>query len=279
MDVGGSVTVAGSIQVNSCDNNDGINVHTSGSVTAAEINVVGADSVSCDARCTPAPNYDADVLADPFASRSIPTCSGCPHKSNPNCTAAGCYGVAGNYLIDPGIYDSGISIGDLGGKTVTFKSGTYILDNSLLVDPKTGGQVFSCGAAGAPGGCGSTAGVTFYYAGTSGNMRFASGSSTLAAPTTDTDGENEGMLFWQTKDNTNRFVVDSATTVNFSGVVYIPNALIDFTSDGSTTTAPYTIFVSKTLSLSTHTVFNSNVSSLTNGSPTSPGGGRVSIVE
>ncbi len=256
--------------------------------------VTGNYSITNGASVTPTPVAHVPAQTDPLAYVSAPSVPAlaCAQNTNPasyNITSA-TYGpqtrcnalTVGNARVvnfTGGTYDSyGISIGGM--STVTFGSGTYILEGGGLsigngATVTFSGTTFILEGGGLNLGGGSHitgTGVTFYNTtgGTYGYkpMSIANGTSvTLSAPTT---GSLAGILFFQDRNTpsvaANATDFSGGANVILSGSLYFPSVKLTY-NNGSNTNASYTILVAKTLSFSGGTRVKADYSSLPNGAP------------
>jgi hypothetical protein len=234
----------GGFSVNGCAViDDGTFNATGGTSTASAFDVSGA--IDKTKGVTPAPT-SAPAQADPcpalapcaYLTANPPATSPCGTGSN------GGTNVNASGTIGPGVYCNGLKIS---GGTVTMNPGLYVI---------TGGNGGNNGLFTVTGGTVNGSGVSFYIASaaqsgtasgasvamTGGTMNFtplstaysynkqAGGTGTL--PT--------GLLFYQPSANTNQMkltggggsVACPAASPDFSGVFYMPGALLDITGGG-----------------------------------------------
>ncbi len=153
-------------------------------------------------------------VADPYASLSVPTVSGCDHNS---------LSVGKNtpMPLQPGTYCNGLSVA--GGANASFAPGVYVI---------SGGQFKIEGGATLSG-----TDVTFVLTGSGGNYAttyIAGGADVkLHAPTT---GPWAGVLFYQDPKAPSGGInyLQGGSTSSFQGAVYFPSQALSF-SGGNTT--------------------------------------------
>jgi Flp pilus assembly protein TadG len=181
-------------------NSSSANMHGA-TINAGAISYAGSapnENGATFSKATPAPSLPA---VDPCLQ-----ISGCAYlKNNPPSTTPCNSTYAGNGFMSPGCYGSV----DLGKGTVLFNPGLYIINGAF-----NGNQATMTQAAG-------SGGVTFYITST-GSMNLNKTTIDLSAPTT---GNTAGMLFYSTNTSAPNF---NKTGSNFSGVVYLPNADVNF---------------------------------------------------
>jgi hypothetical protein len=97
-----------------------------------------------------------------------------------------------------------------------------------------------------------------------GSFTIGSGSTlNITAPTTATNGDNQGMALWMDKNmptNTSSDTVSSSSTVNLNGVLYAPTQNVTW-SGNSGTTATCSQIVAKTITFTGGGTFSHNCSS------------------
>jgi hypothetical protein len=163
-----------------------------------------------------------------------------PPTLNPVPLAAGRYCAPG-----------GISVN--GGRNVTLGAGNYVV---------TGGGISFNGT-----GTVSGTDVTLYLraAGGAVSINTTPGSSRTVNLTAPTAGTRAGILFYQNPGNASTATINGTPGSKFQGAFYFPDAALNLSNTGSN--AAYTIAVAKSLALSGTTLFPSDYSSLTLGSP------------
>lgn len=189
------------ISVPTCKVYDDSSLSLSGgsSVDAKSINVVGSTSLGGGSTTSPSPNTISS-FPDPLAFVQAPTVPG-------SCTAV-INNTSGTY--SQGCYSS-ITVSS--GNTVNFSPGLYVVNGNMTVQ---GGTVTGTG------------GVTFYV---TGQVKFqgASSSTDLTAPTS---GEYKGILFFQSRTDSQQFQFTGGSGGTIEGIIYAPDAQILF-SGGS----------------------------------------------
>jgi hypothetical protein len=163
--------------------------------------------------------------------------------------------------ISPGVYCDGITV--VGNAKVTLKPGLYTI---------RGGE-FSAGGSSELRGVG----VTFFLTNKGTDFAMVKLTSTVLDFSPPTTGPYKGLLFFQDRDtpldNTKNNILAGNGVVNFSGLVYMPRAQLDFRG-GSSSASLNMFLVTRKLSF----VGNSYISS--GGASLQPSGlTTVSLVE
>jgi hypothetical protein len=211
------VTGSGDISIPACsiyiDSSDAKAMYTTGSgtISAAQIGIVGGaynlQTVS------PAPATGMIPVANPLAYLDAAE----PFVTS-GCTTVISYG-SGTHTLDPGCYAKIAISGS--GTVVNFNPGTYIING-------TGINILSINGSGTITG----AGVTFFVTGGGSATVTGSTTMTLSAPTS---GTYDGILFWQSHNDTSDFTFTGSGSTNLNGIFYCSKALLNFTgSQGST---------------------------------------------
>ncbi len=218
---------------------DDENLSGRGRITAASIGVHGTSR----AATTPPAITGILQASDPLSYLPAPGGGGGP-QLNLNNTTPG----RGTYTVTPGNYQ-GISIApSFGNRNVNLNPGTYVISGPGGLSFQGNGTV-------------SGTGVTFYLSG--GAVNFANSQTIqLTAPT---NGTYAGILFFQSAGNGSAATINGGGGSQLQGALYFPGATL--TMNGAGTGAAYMILVAKTLNLDTNISFNSNYTSLANGSP------------
>ena len=172
-------------------------------VTANKIQVRGTVQKSGNAAFNPSPVTGSASFADPLSGLTAPSYG----------SASPAVSVSGNssQTLNPGVYTS---IAVSGNGSLTLNPGTYVIT--------TGG--FTVSANGAVKG----SGVTIYDAGGSINLS-GNGNISLTAPTT---GAYAGVLFFQSRTNSNVITLSSNGMVIPGGLIYAPDAAIAISGNG-----------------------------------------------
>jgi hypothetical protein len=202
-----SIAVGGAVYVDS-NSSTALLVSGSAGITAGAIQVVGGFSSTSTTSLQPTPTTGAPVLADPLAALPVPV------VSTPD---QGTISVSGNtpVILNPGIYDQIIVSG---GATLTLNPGVYVIK---------GGGLAASGNATVVGN-----GVLIYNAGSNypslgGNFGGISlsgnGGLTLSAATS---GPYAGVTIFQERDNGRALALGGNATLNLTGIVYAPGALV-----------------------------------------------------
>jgi len=222
-----------------------LTVTSSGSSTpivAESIGIVGGYSET-GGTVSPTPVDGIVPVSNPLAYLQPPTEGTCQPTSS--FVASG-----GTLSIPQGSYCSGLSI-TASGTTVNFASGTYYIGGSGL-SVVGSGDTFN------------GTGVTFYIA--AGSVNFTASGSTydFTAPTS---GTYNGILFYQsTSDSSSATITESGTDSIFEGVLYFPDAALNFTASGSSTSL-YLAFVVNSLNITTSSTTIYDYASLYGTSP------------
>ena len=199
------------------------------SVGAGNYTVQGAVTNN-GATVSPAPTT-GPVVTDPYAGLTAPTQ---PANTSSSC----CSPVGGTTTLQPGYYSSGLNFNG-SGYTVTLAPGLYYFASGITL-----GQVNYTGN-----------GVIIYIAGGQFNMNSAA-QMTLTAPTAAQIAANPSaysgctascanMLIWQSATNSNAMILDSGSSVELGGAIYVPDAQV--TLNGGATAAAYGMVVVQSL--------------------------------
>jgi Flp pilus assembly protein TadG len=181
-------------------------ISSNAGIQAGYAKVAGGVSDTSTGTITPAAQTGAAQMADPYAALPAPPTAGC--------------GGGTNVVLDsvtttrsPGVYCGGLTI--KGNANVTFNPGVYVIkDNDFLIDSNSRVQ---------------GAGVFFYLHGTGNKFHFDSNSILqLSAPTS---GVYAGVLFFAARDNAMEHRIDSNTSAQVSGTMYLPNSTGNFNSN------------------------------------------------
>lgn len=237
-----SIKVTGGGVVNSgeCDlyNNstsaDATDVSGGSSLTAKDAYLVGNYGVSGGSSFTVPGNLEtgATAAADPYASRTMPTYSGC---NQTNLT------VTGTMSLSPGVYCGGISVHG----TANFASGVYIIDGGNL--SMVAGGVINA-----------TSGVTFiltHHTGTNNGSVSITGGGTVNVTALST-GPTAGIAFWldgpPQGGQTDNFTAGSNQAI--TGVIYGAQRTVSYAGT-STATSPCLQIVADTIDLAGNATF------------------------
>jgi Flp pilus assembly protein TadG len=220
---GGTVSAPGcNVTVNSSSGSSISMV--SGSVTAQKVTTAGGTSLTSGATITPSATTGAAVVADPYASLSMPSFGGCSYASGTSFQSSGtAYHFTGGTR-----FCGNTSIGG-NGSTASFAAGIYYF---------TGNTYFSNASVTI------AAGVTFVVTGATAStaaptFQFVNSSTvTFSAPTSTANGGIVGVAFWQTCPVPNASGADSnvngtiyfseGSTISVSGVFYAPCGTMQF---------------------------------------------------
>jgi len=170
-------------------------------------------------------------MPDPFQAEitagtlSIPT--------QPAVSSTCCNPVGGTTTLQPGYYSSGLNFNG-SGYTVTLSPGIYYFGGGVNV----GGVTIN------------GTGVTIYMASGQFNMNSAS-TINLTAPST---GPTAGLVIWQPASNTSQMNLDSGSSSNWKGGVYLPGAQL--TLNGSSNAAGYGMIVANSVMMNSSITLN-----------------------
>ncbi len=217
LELKGSVSVIGpdcNIYGNSSNSYDVVDPHTPNNyLTGKSVQAIGYGHHYLE-NVTPPLTYAPELIPDPFASRDIPTASSCDFTSKKI--------SSGTATLSPGTYCNGLQIS--GGATVTLNPGTYVI----------GGGTFKVNGATVTG-----SDVTVVLADNDTDLDLRNATLRLSAPRS---GTYESMVMMAARVDTNDSFVNS--TVDLYGVVYMPNAAIDWNNSGTPTiTAKWTVWI------------------------------------
>jgi Flp pilus assembly protein TadG len=266
LDSNASIDVTGcAVHINS-GHSSALSLNSNSNVTADNILIAGTGDydVASNAWVDPTPQTGAAAISDPLASlqSTEPTPAACvAARTNRTYTA--------NATLLPGTYCGGIVID--GNPTITMTPGIYILKHSSTGDPKFGGGTVSAGerragtfrtlSNSAVNGLG---GVFIFLTGLTGlngtNPIIDFNSNTQVNLNAPTSGPYAGVVFYQ--DNalvglTNR--LDSNSTKNYRGAVYLPNSDILVDSNGSiNTNIECSIFIARRFRFDSNAQFTGN---------------------
>lgn len=227
--------------VDDSSSNSAISVADGSAVTTDQVAVVGSYG-GANGTVTPTPNTGIVPVSDPLAYLSPPTYTSSSCTANP----ANSYNGGGlSYNVGPGSKYSTTQSGNLvcytsltvggNGNTVTVNPGTYVITGNLTFGNGTiaGGN-----------------GVTFYIT-NSGQVNFNNGAAfNFTAPTS---GTFNGILFYQDRSDTKSATLLGGTNATMQGILYFPNAALNF-SNGSATTF-YTPIIAASLTMTGGTTF------------------------
>ena len=158
---------------------------------------------------------DGSAVADPYASRVIPTYSGCDQNSTT-------YTSSHTFTASPSPYVICGEIETSGSGTLTFGPGIYIFNDASLVisgtwaiDTTDATLLFTNSSGSTPGSIQASGDTTF----------------NLVAPTS---GATEGLAIWITKGGaTNSLALSGGSTLNLTGAIYAPTTSVDLSGIGS----------------------------------------------
>jgi hypothetical protein len=194
---GGGLSVLGSspVAVNSTDP-AGLFLSGTGSLTADLINVTGGSSLSGQAQLNATVHYGTPPVADPLANLRPP---------DPKTMTTQSYS-GGDATLDPGVYNSGISLSS--GAQVTLNPGIYYVNGLKLTAQSTltgdGVMIYNTGGLDLKG----------------------QSSLNLSPPTT---GTYAGMSYFQDRNSPAGDNLSGGSTTSISGTFYAPNATVDNT--------------------------------------------------
>ena len=253
-----SLTGSGSIIAKKCgiydDSNasDALTLTGSGSVSAKSIGIAGSYSVTGSGSLNPnPPTTGIAPAADPLSTLSAPTitggtCTGTLAECNPSNSGTG------NLVVSPGNYTS---ISNSGTGTVTLSPGNYVITGNVT-NNASGSLILGAGNYSIGGNFSSTAsssitlgaglytvggnlnltgsgsltgvGVSFYTQGST--TVVGSGNMDLTAPTS---GPDNGILFFQSRTDSQTMAITGSGGDVIQGIVYAPDASLTLTGSGS----------------------------------------------
>jgi hypothetical protein len=249
-----SLVGSGAIDAAGCDIYDDSNSSTalqltgSGSITAKSIGIAGSYSDVGSGTLNPTPITGMAPAADPLANLGAPTIptGTCTSNCNPSFTGSG------SNTLNPGVYNS---ITNVGSGSLTLTPGNYII-NGMISNTGSGSVTLGAGNYTITGnftdtgsglmtlGAGqyivegnlaftgsssvSATGVSFYTEGST--TVTGSGPMTLIAPTS---GSNSGVLFFQSRSDTDGMQITGSSNLNMQGIIYAPAAALTLTGSGS----------------------------------------------
>jgi hypothetical protein len=210
----------------------------------------GVDVDACSIPTSPTTNVAR--ISDPLSWLQEPTVGGCDFNNT---------NINKSTTLDPGTYCGGIQVSG-SGTVVTFNQGLYILN---------GGGLKMSG-----GGSLNGTGVMFYNTGTGngankyGTIDIEGVTNTkLTASTTDTNGTLAGILFFDDRNaytylNNPVNIITGGSGNDFTGALYFPSTSLHYS--GGTIQTAYTVVVAYQFTVSGHSWFNDDYSSLPGGS-------------
>jgi Flp pilus assembly protein TadG len=181
------------------------------SLTAQNVNLGGGDQISNNSTLTATDGVKLfqPPASDPYASRQIPSFSGC-YKTNLK--------VSKSIALQPGVYCGGI---DITGGTVTLSPGVYILDQG---DFNVNGNATVIASGG----------VTIILTtsktdfSTVGNVIINGGATVnLVAPAT---GQTAGIAIWQDRraPDSGKDKLNGGSTMQITGAIYLPSQSVTY---------------------------------------------------
>jgi Flp pilus assembly protein TadG len=161
----------------------------------------------------------------------------------------------------PAYYAGGINENGSGTAVYLRQSGLYYFNGNFIVD---GGSIQSEDSSG------NTTNVTLYF--NSGTLTMNSYATlNLSAPTS---GTYEGVLFFQNRSDSSAVYLDSNSSSNLNGILYLPDAQLTFNGAFANS---YSIVVAYDITVNSSSAFNveNDYSSLSHGAPIQ----QVSLVQ
>jgi hypothetical protein len=232
---GGSGTTSPNcgVYINSPDSN-ALSLTPGTSVTANKVSVVGGWNGA--GTVLPAPVTGVPALADPYASFTPPSFSGC-NQTN--------FSTGTSQILSPGVYCGGITLNS--GANITLNPGIYYLDKGQF---KVAGNATVTGT-GVTIILTSSTGSNYATANVSGGATF-----NLSAPTS---GPTTGFLFYGDR-NSSGLSHDFSGGVNqkFNGLLYFPTSDIKYAGQTSGTGTPCLQLVAQHVTLVGQTSLNNS---------------------
>jgi Flp pilus assembly protein TadG len=227
----------GSLSMPNCaiDDDGGITLSGSLSITAAVINLVGSETIGAGETVSPAPTKSS-TMSDPLASLTQPTVPGSCSTliaPFPNPLPVGCYA---------NLISSGTA-------TLNLQSGLYVIEG-----------IIASGSLNITG-----TGVTIYMP--SGGI---TGSGNIGLNiTAPTSGPYDGMALWLSRTNSSGITLSGSSTTSFQGIIYAPDSNLTFS--GTTPMSLTADAIVNNITFSGSTTISNYLS--VNGSTTLGGGG------
>jgi hypothetical protein len=192
--------------VNATSSTASLVMNGNAALSAQNVNLGGGDQISSNSTLTATDGVKLfqPPVQDPYASRQIPTFSGC-YQTNLK--------VHKTTTLQPGVYCGGL---DIEGGTVTLSPGVYILDQG---DLDVNGNATVIG----------TGGVTIILTtskpdfSTVGNVVINGGATmNLVAPST---GQTAGIAIWQDRraPDSGKDKLNGGSTMQITGAIYLPS--------------------------------------------------------
>lgn len=215
------------------------------SLSAADVILGGTNSVSSNSTITTTGGIRTNqpTVADPYASRTMPTPTHCDyHFNNP---------INSSQTLQPGVYCGGLTLN--GGATVTLAPGVYIIDK---------GDFTMHGNSTLQGN-----GVTIILTSSStinqiGNIIIDGGATlNLTAPPT---GPYAGMVFWQDgrAADSNKDNFTGGSGMNITGAIYTPSQTVNYSGGNTTGGNGCTQLIAKDIIISGNSEFDNNCSGI-----------------
>lgn len=228
-----------SIQVNS---NSASAVYSggSGSITANTLSIVGGYSIGNASHIYASVTTGASAVADPYASRTIPSYLSLPCITVPN------FGNHQTVTLVPGRYCNGINVGN---GTLILQPGTYILDRGQL--STNGGSITGNG-------------VTLVLTSSTGSnyATVSLGGNSTVDLKTQSSGSLSGILFFQDRNapasTTNNLT--GGSNQKFTGALYFPSTSVNY--GGSAASQYCTQLIAKAVAFQGDSSFKSECGSV-----------------
>ena len=249
------------IYVNST-NSRAVNITGTVSIKGYDIFIGGGVRSTGGAAVTPShamQTYYTPATPDPYASRVIPSFSGCD-VTNPSYSGSGTYTVPGGGAT-PTVICGNLDVSGSG--IVTFNPGVYIFDRGSF--SMSGTMTVNA-----------TGGVTLIFTSSTGSgigRINTSGSQifNIKAPPT---GPSAGIAVWIDKRAaSSTFSVTGSSTWNVTGAIYVPNTALGWAGSG---TSPCTQLIAKTISISGSGVLKHDCAGVGVSDPPGSGGATLS---
>jgi hypothetical protein len=186
---------------------------TGGTITASSVNVVGGISGgTAGITTTNGVHTGVSAAADPYASVSVPSFSGCDYTY---------YTAQATITMNPGVYCGGITF--TSGASVTMRPGVYILDV---------GSTVVRGGASITG-----TGVTLVFTSSIGSnwATMTINNNATVNLTAPTSGSTAGLVFFGDRRMTTgtAFKLNGGNSQIFGGAIYLPKAALTFSGNSS----------------------------------------------
>ena len=204
---------------NNSTSSDGTELSGTGGISAQNVLLAGNYTSSGPTlTATDTLQTDGSAVADPYASRVVPTYSGCDQNTTT-------YTSSHTFTASPNPYVICGEIETSGSGTLTFGPGVYIFNNvnnnadlelsgTWTIDATNATLIFTNSTGSTPGTIQASGNTTF----------------NLVAPTS---GATEGLAIWITKGGASSLALSGGSTLNLTGAIYAPTSSVNLSGIGS----------------------------------------------